>query len=133
MTEQKKNIQVRGKDELQSEEGTREGRYYKPAVDIYETDDALHVQADVPGADADEFEIDLRDNTLTLTGPTENVEARWDPVYEEYGIGHFTRQFRLGKRIDQEKITAELNNGVLELTLPKVEKAQPKKIEIETK
>lgn len=126
-------IEVKGKEELQSEEeGTRTGRYYKPAVDIYETDEALFIEADVPGADPDEFDIDLRDNTLTLNGPTTGENGEWDPVYQEYGIGHFARQFRLGKQIDQSNISAKINSGVLKLELPKVEDAKPKKIEIET-
>lgn len=126
---EKKEIQVKGKEELE-EQGTRSGRYFKPAVDIFETEDSLHLLADVPGAEVEDFDIEVHDNKLTLTGPTQPVEDKWEPVYNEYGIGHYMRQFRLGKQIDQSKITAKAEDGVLELTLPKVEQAKPKKIEI---
>ncbi len=131
---EKQDIAVREKEELsnENEEGTRPGRYFKPAVDIFETEDALQVVADVPGADPDSFDIDVRENMLTINARVDAVEDRWKPVYQEYGSGHFWRRFRLGQQIDQAKISANLDDGVLELTLPKVEKARPRKIEINT-
>lgn len=126
------NIQVRDKEELTNEEGTREGPYFKPAVDIYETEDALTVQADVPGARPEDFDIDLRENVLTIQASTHDVEERWNRVYEEYRTGNFMRQFRLGQNIDQEKISANIDNGVLTLSLPKAERAKPRKIEVTT-
>lgn len=125
-------LTVREKQELQAEEGTRQGVYFKPDVDIYETEDALMVLADVPGARPQDFEIDLRDNLLTITASTQAVEERWRPIYEEYRLGHYMRQFRLGQRIDQTAISAELIDGVLRLTLPKAEQARPRRIEIRT-
>lgn len=128
---EKRDIAVHEKEELDTEEGTRPGRYYKPAVDIFETEDALTLVADVPGADPDNFDIDLRDSMLTISASTAGAEDRWKPVYAEYQPGHFWRRFRLGQQIDQSKISANLEDGVLELTLPKVEKARPRKIEVE--
>jgi HSP20 family protein len=130
--EESRELTVRNKEELQAEEGTREGIYFKPAVDIYETDKALVVLADVPGCKANDFEIDVRDNLLTLTGMVSPVDDRWTPLYQEYRTGHFMREFRLGQQIDQSKISAELNDGVLKLTLPKAESAQPRKIKVKT-
>ncbi|RAL20499.1 heat-shock protein Hsp20 [Lujinxingia litoralis] len=126
-------IAVHHKEELQEAEGTREGTYFRPVVDIYETSKALTLLADVPGTAAEDFEIDLRDNLLTITGSVHQLDtSRWQPLYSEYRIGHFMRQFRVGQQIDQTKISAEINDGVLKLTLPKAESAKPRKIEVRT-
>ncbi|MFW5968728.1 MAG: Hsp20/alpha crystallin family protein, partial [Persicimonas sp.] len=109
MSEQQ-DITIREKEELSKEEGTRPGRYFKPAADIFETEDALHVVADVPGANPENFDIDVRDNVLTINAHTDPVEERWKPVYGEYETGHFYRRFRLGQQIDQSKITANVND-----------------------
>jgi HSP20 family molecular chaperone IbpA len=77
--------------------------------------------------------IDLRDNTLTLTADTAPVEnAGEDDILVEYESGRYYRQFTLGELINQENIDAKLNDGVLRLSLPKVEKATPKKIIVKT-
>ncbi|MBA2662366.1 MAG: Hsp20/alpha crystallin family protein [Bradymonadaceae bacterium] len=128
-----RDLQVRDKEELQAGEGTREGLYFKPDVDIYETSRVLMVVTDVPGTSAKNFEIDLRDNLLTITGYTRPVEDRWQPLYTEFRTGHFSRQFRLGQQIDQSKISAELTDGVLRLNLPKAESTQPRKIEVKAR
>lgn len=132
-TNENQELQVRQKEELQNEEGTREGIYFKPDVDIFETDQALMVIADLPGATSENIEIDLRDNLLTLTAAVEDkLDGSWRPAYAEYRTGHFMRQFRLGQNIDQAEISASVNDGVLHLTLPKAESAQPRKIEVRT-
>jgi HSP20 family protein len=112
------------------ETGTYAGPYFEPRVDIYETDDALVVSADVPGAQADDIETDVRDNLLTLTAQVQKLDDRWKPLHREYRTGHYVRQFRLGQHIDQGRISAEFKDGVLTLTLPKAEKAKPRRIEI---
>lgn len=124
-------MEVRDKTELERE-GTRSGRYFSPPVDIYENDDQLTLLADVPGCDPDNFDISLADNRLTITAATEPTTDNWEPVYREYGEGHFMREFRLGKEIDQSGITAKFDNGVLRVTLPKSRQSKTRKIEIET-
>lgn len=123
-------LSVRQKEELQTQEGTHEGIYFKPDVDIYETDKALTVVADLPGTTGDDIDIDLRENKLTITATVDDVEDRWRPLYTEYRTGHFMRQFQLGQNIDQDKITAQISDGVLRLTLPKSENARPRRIEV---
>jgi HSP20 family protein len=123
---------VREKRELQRQEGTREGVTFEPNVDIYETEDALTLVADVPGATAEDIDVDLRENVLTVTAGGSRVEERWKPVYREYRSGHYLRQFRLGQQIDQARISARIKDGVLTLTLPKAESALPKRIRVDT-
>jgi HSP20 family protein len=122
----------REKRELQQQEGTREGVYFEPSVDIYENDKSLMLVADVSGATAEDVELDVRDNLLTITARTTPVDPRWRPLYQEYRVGHYLRQFRLGQQIDQNRIGAELKDGVLTLTLPKAESAIPKRIKIQS-
>ena len=128
-----KELKLREKQELTSSaEQTTPGLVFTPAVDIYETEKEITLLADMPGVKAEDLTIDLRDNTLTLSAGIAPFEgADEEDVLIEYDIGKFYRQFTLGEMINQEKINAQLNEGVLHLTLPKVEKAAPKKIEVQ--
>ena len=112
-------------------EQTRPGPVYLPAVDIFETGDAITVLADMPGVKADQLAVDLRDNVLTLTGRvTSNRAASETDVFREYEAGTFFRQFTLAETIDQSKIDAKLADGVLRLELPKLERAKPRQITV---
>jgi HSP20 family protein len=125
----KQELQVREKKELE-QEATREGPHFTPDVDIYENAQSLVLVADVPGANNDGIELDLRDNVLRMTATVSTVDSRWKPIYTEYNVGHYTRQFRIGQMVVQEKISAQVKDGVLTLTLPKAEKAMARKIQI---
>jgi HSP20 family molecular chaperone IbpA len=129
---EKKEIAVREKEQIAPTEGepTREGVYYTPAVDIYADDEAITVTADLPGVKQEDLDIDLKEGVLTVTGHVAPPEGRLKPVYREYGIGGYTRRFTVGDKIDQAAISAKLENGVLELTLPKAERLKPRKIEV---
>jgi HSP20 family molecular chaperone IbpA len=112
-------------------EQTRPGAVYSPAVDIFENDHAITVLADMPGVKAEDLQIDLRDNLLTLTGRVAQSDSPLrSPVLSEYQSGVFYRQFTLSETIDQAKIDAKLRDGVLRLELPKVEKARPRQITV---
>lgn len=130
----KQEIAVREKEEIKKHEGepTKSGVYYSPTVDIFETRDAITLVADLPGVDKDGLDINVEDKQLTITGLVSEVEDRLQPVYTEYGIGGYTRSFRLGDAIDQSKINAALKDGVLTLVLPKAEALKPRKIKIQT-
>jgi len=135
MTDSKsKEIQVKPKQEITSPtEQTRPGVVFTPSVDIFETDRELTLLADLPGVTAENLTIDLRENTLTLTGEVDPFEkANEQDILIEYEIGKYYRQFSLSNVIDQSKINANLTDGVLRLTLPKVEEAKPRKIEVRT-
>jgi HSP20 family protein len=114
-------------------EQTRPGPVYAPATDIFETDGSITVLADMPGVKAQDLTIDLRENVLTLTGPVSAPEkAGESDVLREYRTGTFFRQFTLSETIDQSKIDAKLVDGVLRLELPKVERAKPRQITVQT-
>jgi HSP20 family molecular chaperone IbpA len=126
------SLEVQEKKELVSKgETTVPARYYVPSTDIYETDDALKLVMEVPGVERKDVEIRLEDDVL-------RVEARIDtskyegmePLYTEYNVGHFARAFTLSHQIDQQQIGAALSEGVLTVTLKKVHRARPRRIEI---
>jgi HSP20 family protein len=129
-----KEIQVKPKQEVAAPaEQTKPGMVFTPSVDIFETDRELTLLADLPGVTAESLTIDLRENTLTLTGEVEPFEkANEEDILIEYEIGKYYRQFSLSSLIDQSQIDAKLTDGVLRLTLPKVEEAKPRKIEVRT-
>ena len=115
------------------QEQTRPGPVYTPAADIFETESAITVLADMPGVKAQDLTIDLHDSVLSLTGRITNVEAAGEvDVLREYRSGTFYRRFTLAETIDQAKIDAKLTDGVLRLELPKVEKARPRQISVRT-
>ena len=133
-SEEKREIALREKEEVKVSEGEsiRSGVRYSPAVDISETDEAITLTADLPGVDKENLDVDVKDRNLTITGLVKEPEHRLEPVYTEYGIGGYTRSFKLGDKIDQGKITASLKDGVLTLVLPKADSLRPRKIEITT-
>lgn len=129
-----KELKVREKQPLDSPaEQTKPGPVFTPNVDIFETEKAITLLADMPGVKADDLSVDLRDDTLTLTGDVGSaVGTPGEKVYVEYETGRYYRQFSLSEVIAQEKIDAKLSDGVLRLTLPKVEKATPRRIAVQT-
>jgi HSP20 family protein len=125
-------LQVQEKRELQKkEESIAPVRMFLPTTDIYETDQALTVVMEMPGVDKEKVEINVEDGVLTVEGRIDfsKYEAL-QPVYTEYNIGNFRRSFDLSNSIDQDKIRADLKDGVLTLTLPKAEQAKPRKIAV---
>jgi HSP20 family molecular chaperone IbpA len=127
-----KNLEKRGEIDIET---TRSGPVFTPVVDIFETEGAIAVLADMPGVTADHLTIDLRENVLTLNGNVEAPESEKEvDVAREYESGGtYYRRFTLADTIDQSKIEASLNDGVLRLELPKVEAAKPRKISIKAK
>jgi len=124
VAKEKKEVATRG-EQLQP------GLVFTPAVDIFETGREITVLADMPGVAADGVKITLEDNVLTLWGdvkPWEGSDA--SDVLVEFEIGKYHRQFTLSEAIDQNKIDAKLEGGVLRLTLPKAEKAIPRQVKV---
>ena len=100
-----------------------------PPVDIYEDSDGLMVMADLPGVDRDSLEVRIERGILTIQGRARHL-AQGDPIYREFELTGFFRQFRLPEEIDDERIEAELVKGVLRLRLYRSAKAQPRRIEV---
>jgi HSP20 family molecular chaperone IbpA len=111
-------------------EFTREGVYFSPAVDIFDTEKELVLLADMPGVNAENVEIDLREDTLTILGKVPQEDSGGQGLLTEYRTGNYFRTFRITEIVDRANITASINDGVLKLTLPKVAKAVPRKIPI---
>jgi len=127
-----KSLQAKEKPEVTAPgEQLRPGLVFTPAVDILENESAIRLFADMPGVNANHLSIDLNENILTLAGDVEAPEQAGEvDLMREYRTGRYFREFRLSQGIDQGKIDAELKDGVLSLTLPKAEKAKPRKIEV---
>ncbi len=128
----KQELQVQQKRELdKKEESTIPVRVFVPTADIYETQDALKVVLEMPGVEKGNVEVHVEDGVLNVEGRLDLTKYQGlQPLYTEYNIGHYSRSFRLSNKIDQDKIGAELKEGVLSLTLPKVEEAKPQTIQV---
>lgn len=116
----------------------RELPRFRPATDIVELEDGFHILVDMPGVRKEDLVIDLHENELLVSGKTRYAA---DPAaeagksgrrygHQEFGGGGYRRTFTLSDTVDREKIVAKLENGVLNLFLPKGEKAKPKRIEV---
>ena len=130
--DEKKELQAKDKVEVSTPaEQTKPGPVFTPNVDIFETDKEIIMLAEIPGVKAADLSIDLRDDILTLTGEVKPLNRPEEQdILIEYQFGRYYRQFTLAEVIDQSKIDAELNNGILRLTLPKAEKAMPRQIAV---
>jgi HSP20 family protein len=124
------DIQVQKKREVENET-TVPVRVFVPTADIYETQDSLIVYLEMPGVDKTQVSIRVEDGVLHVEGQLdfERYEGL-HPLYTEYNVGHYSRKFRLPNQIEIAKIAAEMKEGVLMVTLPKVEQAKPRTIQI---
>lgn len=116
---------------------TKEGleRKWLPLVDIYEDKDSFVVQAELPGVKKEDVTIEIKDTVLTLSGERRHEEETKKENYHriERTYGKFTRSFTLPGSVKVEGVRAQYKDGVLEIRLPKAEKAKPKSIPIEVK
>jgi HSP20 family protein len=129
---QQQALEVREKKELVTkEEKTAPARYYVPPTDIYETAEAITVVMELPGVEKDDIDVKLENDTVRIEGRIDFAKYEGlEPLYTEYNVGHFIRSFSLSNKIDQQQIGAQLEDGVLTLTLQKAKEAQPRKIAI---
>lgn len=123
-------LQVQQKREVESkQEATIPARVFLPQTDIFETDQALTVILEMPGVDKDKVELKVEYDVLKIEGWIDfSRYEELQPLYTEYNIGNYARSFQLSSKIDQDRISAELRDGVMTLVLPKSEKAKPRKI-----
>lgn len=132
MSKKKNEIEAQEKQAIETAAGepTREGLWFRPNVDIFETEDGITLRCDMPGVSKEGLDIDLREDTLTVSGRVNPGPETRQRIHYEYDVGGFTRQFRVGEAVDQGRITAAVADGVLTVNLPKAEKLRPRKIQV---
>jgi HSP20 family protein len=108
-------------------------RSWAPPVDIYETEEAIVLKAELPGVDPKDVEVRVEDNTLYLKGERKFEKEVKEQNYHrvERSYGSFARSFSLPNSISTDKVKAEFKDGLLTLTMPKREEAKPKTIKID--
>jgi HSP20 family protein len=113
----------------------RANRPWSPACDIYETENELVLQADLPDVSLNDIDVRVENQTLTIAG-----ERKFDTQTDGKGFhriersyGSFTRSFAVPNSFDTDNIAAEYKNGVLRVTLPKKEAAKPRQVKVEVK
>jgi HSP20 family protein len=126
-----KELTVKNTQEVTREEPTRSGRTYQPDVDIYETPHALWLWADMPGVDEKQISVNLGDDVLTIEGRVALDDYKdLSPAYTEYNVGNYLRRFTISSDVDADKIKARMTSGVLELELPKSDRAKPRRLPV---
>jgi HSP20 family molecular chaperone IbpA len=125
-------LQVQQKREVdKAQEPTTPMRAFLPTADIFENEDTLTVVLEMPGVDKSNIDVDIENGVLTVEGRINFDKYKaMEPIYSEYNVGPYRRSFRISNRVDQEKIRAEMRDGVITLVLPKVEEAKPRRIEV---
>lgn len=112
-------------------EEPREPGFMTPPVDVFEDAGGITLWADLPGVPKDKLNLQVEAETLTIAGEIAlEVPEGMEATHAEIGMPRYHRVFSLSKELDTEKVKAEFSNGVLKLRIPKVQQAQPKKIEI---
>lgn len=106
---------------------------FTPPIDIYQSVDGLVLIADLPGVSVNGLELQVQDNRLTLFGRvTSVVPPGAKLLHKEYEDGDFLRSFILSEEVDHQRITAKLNNGVLDVVLPKAASTPPRRIQVKS-
>jgi len=105
---------------------------WAPACDVFEDKEGIRIVAEIPGVKPEDVKISLENNTLTLRGEKKQVaEEKSEQVHRyERSFGVFERSFGLPTTVDAEKVEAAYSNGLLTVTLPKVERAKPREIQV---
>ena len=125
-TEKNEPLQTTGEKSIATRDETI---YIAPPVDIFETQDALTVVADLPGVSKDNVDIRVEDDVLTIKGRS-NYSPKANMLREEFKLQGYYRQFQLSDEVEQDKISAESKSGVLTVHLPKAEKSKPRQIKV---
>ena len=111
------------------------GRVWRPALDVIDNDEAFVIRAALPGLKAEEITINVEDDVLTLKAEREETHADGDETYllRERRYGSLRRSVRLPSGVNADGATAEVEDGILTLTLPKREEYKPKQIAVKVK
>ncbi len=125
LTERNDERNVQAREETRSNE-----RYIRPAVNIVETEEGLFLTADLPGVAKGDIDVNVEKGILTITAPAKST-TMGTPVYSEFQLGNYYRQFTIPESLDHEKAKADFVNGILTLRIPKAEIAKPRRIEVQ--
>jgi HSP20 family protein len=119
-------------DRLFDDTFARDGNSFTPAVDIKENENEIRLEAELPGIRPDDVEIIAENGVLTIRGQKESERKEGDDRYQvvERAYGTFMRTFQLPQGVDENQITADFENGVLSIHIPKAALPQPKRIHI---
>jgi HSP20 family molecular chaperone IbpA len=125
-------LQVQEKREVErQQESTVPARAFLPPTDIFESGDVLTIVMEMPGVDRKDVDVKVEDDILDVEGRLDFSKYEgMQPVYTEYNVGHYRRSFSLSSKIEQDRISAQMQDGVLTLLLPKVEEAKPRRISV---
>ena len=125
-------LQVQEKREVErQQEATVPARAFLPPTDIFESDDVLTIVMEMPGVDREAVDVNVENGVLRVEGRLDFSKYEgMQPVYTEYNIGHYRRSFSLSSKVDQDRISAQMQDGVLTLLLPKAEEAKPRRISV---
>jgi len=119
------------KTDVNWNEALEKEAWISPMINIYETDDNFHLEAFMPGVNKDKIKIKYEDGSLIIMGKINFEEAiKRTYILKEMEIGNYYRKINISDSIDDSKIEAEFENGVLSLTLPKHERVKPRTIQI---
>jgi HSP20 family molecular chaperone IbpA len=132
MATKNKEIEVQEQELVEEDtERTRECRCFIPRADIYEVDDNIVLEMDMPGINENAIEITLEKNILNIKGYAQiDDPSEYSLALSEYEVGDYERNFRITNAVARDKIDALYKNGVLRLTLPKAEEAKARKIAV---
>jgi HSP20 family protein len=117
-------------EDLMAGPGAGNGGLFTPPVDIEETEDAWIVEADLPGVDKKDIEVDVRDGELTISGEIKQKERKGILRRRTRPVGHFEFRVSLPGGADPEQVDANVHNGVLSIRIPKPEQTRPRRIEV---
>jgi HSP20 family protein len=125
-------LQVQEKREVdRQQEATVPARAFLPSTDIFESDDVLTIVMEMPGVGREDVDVNVENGVLRVEGRLDFSKYEgMQPVYTEYNIGHYRRSFSLSSKVDQDRISAQMQDGVLTLLLPKAEEAKPRRISV---
>lgn len=129
MTEVKDKLEVTQKRSW--DEALEKESWVAPLIDIYETEDDFYLNAYMPGVKKEDVRIKLEDGNLVIMGRIdydETINKKY--VLQETVLGNYYRRFKISDSIDETKIDAKLENGILNVKLPKHERVKPRTIEI---
>jgi HSP20 family protein len=107
---------------------------FAPAVDLHESKENYLISVDLPGIDQNNIKVDVEDGRLTVSGERTREDKSEDGMFKRYekSYGRFVRTFQLPQNIDESKIQARSENGVLEILVPKTELAKPRSVQVES-